>query len=134
MSHIRRRREVLRLIRSLRKRGKGLLNAAVLKAKIEEAHVIDKGGAGRQVRYLVEKIGLGRLQKLVKSLFTDPLSLKRLTRTAYEKVRLADIMQALYAEKQKEADDLLTDDVEDQLRYLQSRWGIDALAEFVEGK
>ena len=127
MSELRRRHEVNGLIHLVNRQGKGFLKEEVEKAKLDEALAIMRAGAGRQVAYLVERIGFRKLEKLVQAKLERHVTSGSLADKARKTGNVSSLIQLLYNQKQAEADVLAAGKLEDLLAYLLRSVELDAL-------
>ncbi len=119
------RRDVLGLIHAVRSKGAdGVFDEVVRQSKADEAREINSRGLKRQIEYLCEAVGLDALQKMLGRLVEHRQEMLEIAASA----KAVTLVQAVYAEKQAEADALASRDPIDQVRYLADRvQGMDRL-------
>jgi hypothetical protein len=123
MSSHSRRREVAKLIKSVKLLDEHLLDQAISEQKQLETDTINRGGVGRQVNWLVEHLGYPATEQLIDSCIRDDQAAGDIAAAFVDKAREEALAHAVYAQKQAEADVLTSEKPFAQVKHLVTRLG-----------
>jgi hypothetical protein len=120
----RKRRDVNELIKAVRSHGAdGIFDEIVRQRKEAEAAEINAKGLRRQIEYLTESVGLEALHGLLRHLLEHQQDVLAAVAEASQNGSVASVRDAVYSEKQSEADDLTSRDLPAQITYLIEKLG-----------